>query len=381
MAININQKSSAISPKAALVSSVSAPLKAKGLISRFGQRVKPREMIFFFSQLSLMIDIGMSLKDALENMLEQTENAAFKSIIQLMTQDIEEGRQLSDALQRHPQIFKQVVISMVRAGETGGYLKQILVRIVATEEKRQSLISQIKNSLTYPAVLCILAFLVVIFIMVSVLPKFTAFFEGKESILPLTTRFLITVSESLRGYAWVYALTGAGLIVLLKLFIDSRQGRALIDKLFVSGPLIAQISNKIYTCELLRTLGNLLESQVPLLEALKVTRDATENRYFQHFIDQITGHVQKGGRFSQPFAAFPYVLSSVKQMIATGEETGNLPKVMLRLADYYDVEVDRNLKSLAAMIEPLALIVLGAVVGVVVSSVILPIFKLAQVIH
>jgi type IV pilus assembly protein PilC len=205
---------------------------------------------------------------------------------------------------------------MVRAGETGGYLKQILDRIVAMEEKRQSLVSQIKNALTYPTVLCILAFLVVIFIMVSVLPKFTAFFEGKESILPMTTRFLIMASESLRGYAWVYALSGAGLVILLKLFIDSRQGRALIDKLFVSGPLIARISNKIYTCELLRTLGNLMESQVPLLEALKVTHDATANRYFKHFIDQIKEHVQKGGRFSQPFAAFPYVMSSVKQMVA-----------------------------------------------------------------
>ena len=381
MAININQKSTDIALIAPPASSAPMPLKAKGLLRRFGPTVKSGEMIFFFSQLSLMIDIGMSLKNALENMLDQTENAAFKAIIRLMIQDIEEGRQLSDALQRHPQIFKHVVICMVRAGETGGYLKQILDRIVAMEEKRQSLISQIKNALTYPAVLCLLAFLVVIFIMVSVLPKFTAFFEGKESILPITTRILITLSESLRGYAWLYALTGAGLIIFLKFFIDSRQGRALIDKLFVSGPLIARISNKIYTCELLRTLGNLMESRVPLLEALKVTREATANRYFQHFIDQIKGHVQNGGRFSQPFTAFPYVMSSVKQMVATGEEAGNLPKVMLRLADHYDVEVDRNLKSLAAMIEPLALIVLGAVVGVVVSSVILPIFKMAQVIH
>ncbi|MBW2429357.1 MAG: type II secretion system F family protein, partial [Deltaproteobacteria bacterium] len=180
MAININQKSSDIALIAPPASSAPMPLKARGLISRFGPTVKSGEMIFFFSQLALMIDIGMSLKNALENMLDQTENAAFKAIIRLMIQDIEEGRQLSDALQRHPQIFKQVVICMVRAGETGGYLKQILDRIVAMEEKRQALISQIKNALTYPAVLCILAFLVVIFIMVSVLPKFTAFFEGKE---------------------------------------------------------------------------------------------------------------------------------------------------------------------------------------------------------
>jgi type II secretory pathway component PulF len=381
MAININQKSTVFSLKTPSVSSPSAPVTTKGLFSRLGKTIKSGEKIFFFSQLSLMIDIGMSLKAALENMLHQTENAVLKSIIRLMIQDIEEGRQLSDTLQRHPQLFKPVVVSMVRAGETGGYLKQILDRIVTMEEKRQSLISQIKNAMTYPAVLCLLAFLVVIFITVSVLPKFTVFFEGKESVLPMTTRMLISLSESMRGYAWVYVLTGVGLIILLKLFIDSRQGRALLDKLFVSGPLIPRVSNKIYTCELLRTLGNLMESQVPMLEALKVTYDATANRYFQHFINQIKANVENGGNFSQPFASFPYVMSSVKQMVATGEEAGNLPKVMLRLADHYDVEIDRNLKSLAAMIEPLALMVLGAVVGLVVSSVILPIFKLAQVIH
>jgi type II secretory pathway component PulF len=149
----------------------------------------------------------------------------------------------------------------------------------------------------------------------------------------------------------------------------------------VSGPWIARIANKIYTGELMRTLGSLMASRVPLLEALEVTRGTTGNRHFRHFIDQIVAHVQQGGKFSQPLADFPFIPASVKQMVATGEETGNLPKVLLRLAKFYDGEVERNLKAIAAKIEPLALLVIGGIVGVIVTSVILPIFKLSQALH
>ena len=143
-------------------------------------------------------------------------------------------------------------------------------------------------------------------------------------------------------------------------------------------PLLRKVCNKIYTCQLLQTLGYLMESQVPLLEALEVNRPAVRNRYYRQFVDEIADTVQQGGRFSQPFATNPYNLESVKQMVAAGEDSGNLAKVMLRLAQFYEGEVDRELKALAAMIEPLALIVLGGVIGLIVSSVILPMFKLSQ---
>lgn len=270
---------------------------------------------------------------------------------------------------------------MVKAGETGGFLKEILDRIVEMQEKRQALISQLRSALTYPAVLCVIGFLVVVFILIFVLPKFTVFFEGKEEILPFTTRSLMILSASIRGYWWIYILSGTGLAVGLKFLKDSKPGQTLLDRFLVSGPLVARVSNKIYTCEMLRMLGHLMASQVPLLEALEVTRGTVRNRYFKNFIDQIKDHVMQGGRFSQPFASYPYILGSVKQMVATGEETGNLPKVMLRLAKFYDGEVDRELKTIASMIEPAALIVLGGVVGLIVSSVILPMFRLAHAIH
>ncbi|MBW2646186.1 MAG: type II secretion system F family protein [Deltaproteobacteria bacterium] len=381
MAISLNHKNPRFDGKVLKAPHDFVSARRGGIIRRFGSPIKPSELIFFTSQLSLMLEIGASLNDALKAIEKQTTNTTFKEVIHAMFQDITEGRQLSDAMKRHPRVFDSVFTSMVKAGETGGFLKQILDRIVEMKEKRQALIAQLKTTLTYPAFLCVIGALVVVFILVGVLPNFTAFFEGKEHILPFTTRFLMAMSASMRGYWWAYMISGAGLALCLKLCKESDMGQAVIDRFFVSGPLIARICNKIYTCQLLRTLGHLLESQVPLLEALKVTRGTMKNRNFRHFIDQIADHVQQGGRFSQLFATYPYVLESVKQMVATGEEAGNLSKVMLRLAEFYDTEVDQDLKGLAPIIEPIALLVLGAVVGTIVLSVILPMFKLAQAIH
>ena len=347
----------------------------------FKRRIKPEELVFFFSQLSLMLEIQMSLRNALENIGNQANNLALKTAVQAVIKEIEEGRQLSEALGHHPDLFKPLYVSMIRAGETGGYLKEILDRIVEIEEKRLALTMEIKTALTYPLFLCVLSVMVVGFIMVAVLPKFVVLFEGKAHILPWTTRFLIAASQSLREYGWVYLIAGIGLAVLLPYVKNSEPGQAVVDRLMVSGPWIAGIANKIYTCELMRTLGSLMASRVPLLEALEVTRTTTGNRHFRKFIEHIAVHVQQGGKFSQPLADFPFILPSVKQMVATGEETGNLPKVLLRLAKHYDGEVDRNLKAIAAKIEPMALLVIGGIVGVIVTSVILPIFKLSQALH
>lgn len=377
MAITLNQQGSrpAKAPEA-LPKPVSG--QGGGFLKGFGRSIKTTEVLFFSSQLSLMLDIGTPINIALSTIREQTENPAFKKVIQDMLQAVVEGRQLSDAMKGHPKVFDGVYVSMVTAGEAGGFLKEILDRIVELQEKRQALKTQLRTALTYPAVLCVVATLVIIFILVHVLPKFMVVFKGKESILPVTTRFLISMSASLKEYWWVYIISSIGIALFLKFFKESRPGQILIDRFAVSGPLISKLSNKIYTCQLLRTLGNLMESQVPLLESLGVTRATINNLYFKQFIDRIIEHVREGGKFSQPFATYPYTLESVKQMVATGEEAGNLPRVMLRLAEFYDVEADRELKNLASMMEPLALIVMGGVVGLIVSSVILPLFKMAS---
>ena len=381
MAISYNPKSSRLAKKAPKSLFGSILKSQQPRFMSFGRAIKPGELIFFSSQLSLMLEIGTPLTTTLRAIANQTKNPALKEIIQAMQKDIEEGRQLSDAMKRHPRVFNSVFISMIKAGETSGFLKQILDRIVEMQEKRQALIAQLRSTLTYPALLCLVGTLVVIFVLVGVLPKFTAFFAGKEHILPPITRFLMALSDSLRGYWWAYVVCCLGLTVGIKLWKDSESGQALVDRLSVSAPIVSRLYNKTYTCQFLRTLGHLMASQVPLLEALQASKGTIRNRYFIRFVDQIMDHVQQGGRFAEPFADNPYILDSVKQMVSTGEEAGNLPKVMLRLAQFYDEEMDRELKSLASMIEPIALIVLGGVVGCIVASVILPVFRLAHAVY
>lgn len=369
---------STLAPQQVSVAAQGMGSLAERIRDLFGKRVNPKEVMFFTTQLSLMLEIDTPLSLALKAIAAEIQHPEFKRIILEMQTKIEEGRQLSEAMSYHPRIFSQQTVSMIKAGETGGFLKKILDRVVEMQEKRQAIMSQLRSALTYPAVLLLFGALVVVFVLVGVLPKFTAFFEGKEHILPLTTRFLMATSDSLRNFWWVYIVCLVGLVILVTMFKNSRQGKRMIDKFLIGGPIISGLTNKIYTCEMLRTLGYLMESHVPLLEALDVTRPTIWNHYYQQFVDRIRVNIDQGGRFSQPFATYPYIPETVKQMVAIGEEAGRLPDVLMRLVRYYDMEIEQALKKVAALIEPVALIIMGGLVGVVVSSIILPLFRLSQ---
>lgn len=347
----------------------------------FIRPVKPGEMTFFSSQLSLMLEVGTPLVMAINTIRSEMANPVFKGVLKDVAVDIEEGRQLSNAMGRHPQIFDNVFISMAKAGETGGFLQKILERLVSMQEKRQALLQQLRSALTYPVVLTLLGVAVVTFIMMGVLPKFETIFAGKESILPLSTRFLIASSESLRQHWPLYLVGIISLTVGARIWSKTRVGRAIIDRILISGPVVKALANRIYTSEMLRTLGYLLESGIPLVEALHITRPTVRNRYYRKFIDTIIESVSQGGRFAQPFGQNTHIPGTVKQMVAVGEEVGQLPKVMRRLARHYDTEVETALKKFVAVIEPVALIFLGGVVGLIVSSIVLPLFRLSHAIQ
>jgi type II secretory pathway component PulF len=324
-----------------------------------------------------MLEIGTSLTGGLQALADQSRNPAFKEILLAMLKDLQEGRQLSDAMMRYPDVFNRVYVSLAKAGEAGGFLKNSLDSIVVMIERRQALITQLRATLTYPVILCVMAVAVVIFVLVGILPKFMVLFEGKERLLPPTTRALMALSNALRVYWWVFLTGGAASVFLGAAFFRSPPGQALKDRFLVSAPLIAPTYNKILTCQLLRTLGNLMESHVPLIEALDITRTTFTNRHFAAFVDRIRDHVHGGGTLSRIFASNPYVMETVKQMVVTGEEVGRLPKVMLRLAEFYDTEIQSDLRIISSLVEPAALVVIGAVIGLLVSSVILPIFRIA----
>jgi type IV pilus assembly protein PilC len=381
MAISLQTQSQSFIKKKSRRISDNSPVGVIGYLKDAIRPVKRSELLFFTSQLSLMMEIDTPLNLALASLRDQTANQKFRKVIDGILNEIEEGRQLSEAMKKQPRVFDPVFISMIKAGEKGGFLREMLDRMVELQEKRQALINGLRTALTYPAVLCVVSILVVFYILVGVLPKFTSFFLGKEEILPVTTRFLMASSVVLKSYWWALIIIILTFAISFLYFKKTERGKKVIDYLVINFPFISRLASKIYTCRLLRTLGHLMDSHVPLLEALEVTRGTIGNRFFRQLIDLISAHVSEGGKFSQPFSGYPYALESVKQMVATGEEAGNLPKVMLRLAEFYDDEVERDLKILSSMIEPVALIVMGVVIGLIVSSVVLPLFRLAHVLN
>ena len=341
-------------------------------------RVSRKDMIFFCSQLSLMLDVGTSLTDAVKALQQQTANPNLRAVLRTLERDMEEGQSFSSALARHPAVFDGVLVSMVRAGEAGGYLRDALERIVEMGEKREALLAHVRAALTYPIILAVVALAVVTFVLTGVLPKFMPLFAGKEDILPLSTRMLMSTSHSLITYWWAWGLGLAGLVGSAMAFIRSAPGRKLCDRLSLVLPVIGPLTNKVLTGQLLRTLGHLLESHVALLDALKVARLTLRNCYYRALLDRVASSVEGGGRLSLAFQEFAHMPPTVRQMVATGEEAGNVYQVMLRLARHYDQEIEQNLKRVASLIEPAALIILGGIVGLIVASVILPLFKMAH---
>ena len=364
-----------------LVSDVMKNLRSSFLrLSKTG-KIPPREIIFFVDQLSLMLSTGTPLNKSIQTISFQVRNSAFRQILQNIIRDIEDGRLLSEAMSKYPDVFSSVYISMIMAGESGGFLKEMLERIVTLETKNQEFLATIKAALYYPVFLSVFALSVVLFIIVYVFPKFGSMFEEIYDSLPVTTKVLMASSNFFISYwHFIIILTGILWYALFK-FISGDKGRMYVDTIKLRIPLIKDFFIKVYVSRLMRTLGALVNGNVPLLDSLTISSGVVGNKVFAKLIDNIYESVEGGKTISQPVSESPYFPEIVKQMISTGEDTGTLDKVMPRLADYYDKDIERTLKKITTVIEPVLLVVMGGVIGVIVISLILPIFKLTKSIH
>ena len=364
-----------------LVSDVMKNLRSSFLrLSKTG-KIPPREIIFFVDQLSLMLSTGTPLNKSIQTISFQVRNSAFRQILQNIIRDIEDGRLLSEAMSKYPDVFSSVYISMIMAGESGGFLKEMLERIVSLETKNQEFLATIKAALYYPLFLSVFAVSVVLFIIVYVFPKFGSMFEEIYDSLPVTTKVLMASSNFFISYwHFIIILTGILWYALFK-FISGDKGRMYVDTIKLRIPLIKDFFIKVYVSRLMRTLGALVNGNVPLLDSLTISSGVVGNKVFAKLIDNIYESVEGGKTISQPVSESPYFPEIVKQMISTGEDTGTLDKVMPRLADYYDKDIEMTLKKITTVMEPVLLVVMGGVIGVIVISLILPIFKLTKSIH
>ncbi len=380
MAIAVTGKKTTAATGGQKARSLAGPKALPG-VGLFRKKISAREILFFTNQLSLMLEIGTPLNESLSAIRSQIKNPEFSAVVTGVLEEVEDGSMLSQALSRYPALFSPEYTSLVSAGENTGHLHQMLDRIVELQEKRQAFATALRGAMTYPLVLCAVTVLVIVFMLSFVFPRFTVLFEGVEEILPPTTKFLMALSDFLRAY-WhgvlvFFAIAGWG----IHLYLKTAQGRFVVDRFKITLPLLAPLTVRIYLSQLMRTLGFLIASNVPLMEALRITQRGTTNVLFSRFMDRVSENVEGGQGISTAFKEVSFIPETVSQMVATGEASQNLDRVMLRLSDYYEGEIKAEVKRLTTIIEPALLILMGIVVGLIVVSLILPIFKLSKVVH
>jgi len=382
MAIEWDEVSSAPPAQAGTtIATTKAPHKRPGFSLAREARIGSADRMLFTERLVLLLETGVALHDALRVLHEQTDKPRLKTIIGQVADDIVGGQRFSEALAKHPDLFPPTYINLIGASEAGGFLPEVLEQLVDMDEKQERLRSTIVSALSYPGFLIVFSILVVVFILMVVFPKFSVMFASIYSELPFTTKIFIAASEFLVKYGLVFGVAVLGLAGLMLASLRRPEGRAWLDRAKLRLPYIKDIFTKIYLVRLMRVMGISLERGVTVLDTLGACRNVIPNAEFQRFLGELEVQVTEGRGIAAGFRDSLLIPVSVKQMIDTGEATGSLGKVMGRVADFYERDLTRQLNRMAKMAEPVMLMVMGVLVGTIVTSIILPIFKMSRAVH
>ncbi len=366
------------SPVQGALAQAPAVPQSKGLSFTARKTVAGRDRMFFTEQLALLLETGTSLYNALEALRNQTANPALADVIDRLVADVAEGKAFSHALSQHPEVFPGSYVNLIAASEGGGFMHEILYELLQMEEKKEELKSTLVSAFSYPAFLLAFSLAVVVFVLIVVFPKFGTLFTSIQDQLPATTKILMAMSDGLRQH-WIYLLSGAGAVLVGGLrWAATAAGRQTLDRLKLRVPVVRDIFTQLYMVQLLRVLGLSLANGVTVVDALKASREVVDNSVFRRFLDGVQNLVAEGRGLAAGFQDADFVPPTVKHMVATAEESGNLAKVMSRLADFNEAQLSKRLATFSKMAEPIMLLVMGAVVGLLVSSLILPIFKLSR---
>lgn len=342
------------------------------------RRAGASERMFFTEQLALLLETGESLYGALTTVAKQTENREMRGVVEKMAQDISEGRSFGQALAEHEAIFPSTYMNLIAASETGGFMYEVLQQLLKMDEKREQMRTTLVSAATYPLFLIVFSFAVVVFVLVVVFPKFGTMFASIYDQLPMTTKVLMGASDVIRDY-WFVLLAGLGVFFLgLRHWLNSDAGTARIDYMKLHTPGIRDIFTQVYLVQSLQVLSLSLTNGVSVMESLEACRDVVKNSLFRNLMLKVEDSVQAGAGVAAGLEGSTFLPDLAKHMIATGEQTGNLGKVAGRICDYYEVQLAKKLDALSKLAEPVMLLVMGVVVGVLVSSLILPIFKLSR---
>jgi type IV pilus assembly protein PilC len=345
------------------------------------KKIKLQELTVFTQQLAAMLEAGLPLVSALEALEDQTENPVFQIIIRNIRNDVTAGKPFSESCAVYPRAFPNLFISMVEAGEASGGLAEILDKTSIYFEETVKLVKQIKGAMTYPVAVISLAVLLVSVLLVFVIPVFAEMFNDFGKELPKPTQILIGISDFLRSYI-LYLIFGiAGFIWGLKRIVRTPKGRRIKDQAIIKIPVIGELTRKVSLSRFCRTYAILIRAGVPILRTLEIVRKASDNTYIESACREISKYISQGGQVSEVLAIDPYFPPMIKHMTRAGEQTGNVDGMMVKVADFYDSEVDTLVAALTSLMEPLLICFLGVVIGGIVMAMFLPIFQLSNAIE
>ena len=343
--------------------------------------VSLRDIVVFTRQFSTMIDAGLPLVQALGILAKQSENPVLQGVIRQVVFDVESGRTVADALAKHPRAFSELYVSMVAAGEAGGILDTILLRLATFLEKSDALVRKVKSALIYPCVILGIAVAAVAILLVVVIPTFQEMFASVGLVLPLPTRLVIALSAALQAYWWAFLGILAGLIVAVRRTYGTPGGRRAIDRLLLATPIVGDLIRKTAVSRFTRTLGTLVSAGVSILDGLEITAKTAGNRVVADAILASRSSIAGGDTIAAPLARSQVFPPMVISMISVGEQTGGLDEMLRKIADFYDTEVDTAVSGLLSIVEPVLIVALGLIVGGMVVAMYLPIFDIISTVQ
>jgi type IV pilus assembly protein PilC len=342
----------------------------------FGAKVSQNDVTVMTRQLATLIVAGLPLLRALELITKQERNPAFKAILANVAESVSQGNNLSEALQAHPKVFDKLFVNMIRAGEAGGVLDKVLDRLAKFREKAERIQKKVKSAMVYPGVVMSVAIIIVYILMVKVVPSFQKLLDGQKTQMPPLTQFVIGISKLLTVYWWATPILVFGIYFGLKTWLATDKGKELFDRIIFRLPKVGAFVQIVSVSRFARTFGTLMASGVPILQSITITRDTLDNVVIAKSLERVHDRVRDGEPLSVPLeqsGVFPQMVTS---MIQVGEETGQLPEMLNRVADIYDEEVDNAVTALTSIIEPVLIVFLAVVVGAIVLAMFLPLIAL-----
>ena len=344
------------------------------------QKVKEKNVVVFARIFSTMINAGLPLIQCLDLLATQEQNKTFSKIITSIKEDIEGGATLSDALKKYPQVFDELFVNLVAAGESGGILDVILARLSGYMEKAMKLKGKVKGAMTYPASVLVISIGVVALLLLKVIPVFQKMFEGMGGALPAPTQFLVNASQFMQDYFLYMIAAVAATIYAFRRYYRTERGRLQVDSLVLRAPVFGPLLKKVAVARFSRTLSTMMSSGVPILEGLVIVSKTAGNKVIENALLETRRSISEGRTIAEPLSESDVFPPMVVQMIAVGEATGALDAMLTKIADFYDDEVDAAVETMTALLEPFMMVFLGGVVGGMIIAMYLPIFQMASVV-